>query len=101
MVGAQKAIKMASSLFPVRKRYSDITIMERTTSNIMKLIVPTFPIKFFNMLRISSTKLKVVKILLRSIYLLWLYKDFQPSPVGCLKRHQYLKDSKEMSQKGR
>ena len=59
MVGAQKAIKMASNLFPVRKRYSDTIMMERTTSNIMKLMVPTFPIKFFNMLRISSTQLKI------------------------------------------
>lgn len=59
MVGAQKAINMASSLFPVRKRYSDTIIIDRTTSNIIKLIVPIFPIKFFNMVRVYCALLNI------------------------------------------
>jgi len=65
MVGAQKAINMASSLFPVRKRYSETMIMESTTSSIMKLMAPIFPIKFFNMFRTSSTIPKLGIILLQ------------------------------------
>jgi len=46
MVGAQKAIKIASSLSPLRKRTSDTIIMEITTRSITQFIAPILSIKF-------------------------------------------------------
>ena len=40
MVGAQKAIKIASNLSPVRKIISDTTIIEITTRSIMQFMTP-------------------------------------------------------------
>ena len=50
MVGAQKAIKIASSLSPVRNIYSETTIIESTTRSISTFITPTLSIKFLIML---------------------------------------------------
>lgn len=47
MVGAQKAINIASSLSPLRKRTSDTIIMEITTRSITQFIAPILSIKFF------------------------------------------------------
>lgn len=46
MVGAQKAIKIASSLSPVRNIYSETTIIESTTRSKITFIAPTLSIKF-------------------------------------------------------
>ncbi len=46
MVGAQKAIKIASSLSPVRKITSDTIIIEITTRSITQFIAPILSIKF-------------------------------------------------------
>lgn len=46
MVGAQKAIKIASSFSPVRNMYSETTIMESTTRSKITFITPTLSIKF-------------------------------------------------------
>ena len=40
IVGAQKAMKIASNLSPVRKIISETMIIDRTTSSIMKFITP-------------------------------------------------------------
>ena len=40
MVGAQKAIKIASNLSPVRKINSDTIIIETTTRSITQFIAP-------------------------------------------------------------
>lgn len=47
IVGAQKAMKIASNLSPVRKIISETMIIDRTTSSIMKFITPMRSIKFF------------------------------------------------------
>jgi len=47
MVGAQKAIKIASSLFPLRKITSETIIIEITTRSIMQFMTPIRSIKFF------------------------------------------------------
>ncbi len=46
MVGAQKAIKIASSLSPLRKSTSDTIIMETTTRSMTQFIAPILSIKF-------------------------------------------------------
>lgn len=50
MVGAQKAMKIASSLFPFKKSTSETIIIENTTKSIMKFITP---ILFINLLIIN------------------------------------------------
>ncbi len=45
MVGAQKAIKMASSLSPCKKWYSETIIMDNTTRSIMQFMTPILSIK--------------------------------------------------------
>ena len=42
MVGAQKAIKIASSFLPWRNIISDTIIMENTTRSIIKFMIPIF-----------------------------------------------------------
>lgn len=51
MVGAQNAIKIASSFFPLIKSVSETIMMENTTKSITKFIAPIRLIKFFNILR--------------------------------------------------
>ncbi|NNK75338.1 MAG: hypothetical protein HKP42_04665 [Maribacter sp.] len=46
MVGAQKAIKIASSLFPFRKRTSDTIIIDTTTRSMTQFTAPILSIKF-------------------------------------------------------
>ena len=49
MVGAQNAIKMASSFFPLRKSTSATMMMDTTTRSIIQFITPTRLTKFLNM----------------------------------------------------
>lgn len=46
MVGAQNATKMASNFLPLRNRYSEKIIIEKTTRSITQFIAPTLSIKF-------------------------------------------------------
>lgn len=55
MVGAQKAIKMASSLSPLRKTTSDTIIIEITTRSITQFIAPILSIKFLIIFNIICT----------------------------------------------
>lgn len=59
MVGAQKAMKIASNFFPDKKRNSETIIMETTTNSIMQFIKPIRSIKFLNIV--------VIEILLKGI----------------------------------
>ncbi len=51
MVGAQNATKMASNFSPFKNKYSDTTIIERTTRSITLFIAPIFSIKFLIILQ--------------------------------------------------
>ena len=53
MVGAQNAIKIASSFSPFKNRYSDTIMIERTMRSITKFIAPIFSIKFLIIITIS------------------------------------------------
>ena len=46
MVGAQNATKIASNFFPLKNKYSENTIIERTTKSIRQFIGPMRLIKF-------------------------------------------------------
>lgn len=59
MVGAQKAIKMASNFFPLRNKTSETTIMDRTTKSNTQFIAPMRSIKFLI--------IAVIQILLKGI----------------------------------
>jgi hypothetical protein len=52
MVGAQKAIKIASNFCPLRKRTSDTIIMEITTRSMTQFIAPIRSIKFLIMTKL-------------------------------------------------
>ena len=56
MVGAQNAMKMASSLSPVRNITSETIIIEITTSSIMQFITPIRSIKFLIITSVLLTK---------------------------------------------
>lgn len=53
MVGAQKATKIASSFLPDIKRYSETTIIDNTTNNMITFIIPIREINFFNIFFLS------------------------------------------------
>ena len=65
MVGAQKAMKIASNFFPDKKSISETTIMDTTTNSIMQFIRPIRSIKFLNIV--------VMEILLKGINYLILF----------------------------
>lgn len=46
MVGAQKAMKIASNFLPERNIYSETIIIDKTTRSITKFIAPIFSKKF-------------------------------------------------------
>ena len=48
MVGAQNAIKIASSFFPLRNMTSETIIMDNTTRIMIKFMIPIFSIKCLN-----------------------------------------------------
>ncbi len=56
MVGAQRPIKMASTLSPVKNITSETTMIDSTTKSIIKFIVPMRSIKF---LIILCTKIPI------------------------------------------
>ncbi len=51
MVGAQKAIKIASSLFPCRNMYSETRMMDITTKSMITFMTPIRSRKFLIILR--------------------------------------------------
>ena len=53
MVGAQKAIKIASNFFPDKKSISETIIMDTTTNSIMQFIKPIRFTKFLNIVVIE------------------------------------------------
>lgn len=59
IVGAQKAMNMASSFFPLKNKISDTMIMDSTTNSMMQFITPTRLIKFLI--------ISVIQILLKGI----------------------------------
>ena len=59
IVGAQNAIKIASSFSPLKNKISDTIIMDRTTNNITQFIAPIRSIKFLIIV--------VIQILLKGI----------------------------------
>ena len=62
MVGAQKATKMASNLFPDRNIYSATTIMDRTTRSNKTFIAPIFSTKFLNIFFVANSNRKIMNI---------------------------------------
>lgn len=75
MVGAQNATKIASNFFPLRNKYSENTIIERTINNIRQFIGPMRLIKFLIIQRkvilikykvLGSGKLVKIKFFLTS-----------------------------------
>lgn len=52
MVGAQKATKIASSFLPLRNKYSEKTIIDKTTKSMIIFITPMRSIKFLIIQRI-------------------------------------------------
>ncbi len=57
MVGAQNAIKIASSFFPLRNMTSETTIMDNTTRIMTKFMTPIFSIKCLNIYLYSINNL--------------------------------------------
>lgn len=58
MVGAQKAIKIASSFLPLRKSTSETTIIDNTTRSKIQFITPIRSIKFL-IITVIQSQLKV------------------------------------------
>lgn len=59
IVGAQKAINIASNFSPLKNKTSATTMMDRTTNSMMQFIAPTRSIKFLIIF--------VIQILLKGI----------------------------------
>ncbi len=72
MVGAQKAMKIASNFFPDKKSTSETIIMDTTTNSIMQFIRPIRSIKFLNIVIMDI----LLKGIIYSILFLTLFKFF-------------------------